>query len=248
MAIRILNGFSCNARWPSRLRTGTVCILCETDQGLVLVDTGPGTQDYIHPHLIMRLFRIMFSLPFDPQQAVVHQVRELGIKPEEIHHIVLTHMHFDHCGGLPDFLHARVHVHRRELAAFMGRVHRWTDMAYIQRHIDHSPDWVAYDDGDESWYGYKAIRLPFRPEMWLVSLHGHSRGHCGVAIRLKDGWFFNAADAGAVYNETTPAWLIRLVLGPHDQQLRQFMRSHPEVLMVNSHMWVDWFSDYVRLD
>ena len=77
--------------------------------------------------------------------------------------------------------------------------------------------------------------------MWMVPLHGHTWGQCGVAVKLENGWFFNAADAGAVYNEVTPAWLIRLVLGPHDARLRRFMHAHAEVRMASSHMWPEWF-------
>jgi hypothetical protein len=114
-------------------------------------------------------------------------------------------------------------------------------MAYIPRHISKVKQWQFYDTKDEVWYGLKAIRLPFTPEMWLVPLHGHSWGHCGVAVKLEKGWFFNAADAGAVYNNATPAWLIKLVLGPHDALLRKFLVDHPDVILSNSHMYPEWF-------
>jgi hypothetical protein len=79
--------------------------------------------------------------------------------------------------------------------------------------------------------------------MWLIPLPGHTRGHCGVAVKQGAGWFFNVADAGAVYNHTTPAWLIRLVLGPHDGRLRLFMKTHPEVRMATAHMGPEFFEE-----
>jgi glyoxylase-like metal-dependent hydrolase (beta-lactamase superfamily II) len=247
MTIRIFNGFTCDARPPSKLKTGLVCSLVETDQGPVLIDTGPGLQDYAHPHGMLRMFQVITVLRMDPQEAAVNQVRRLGYRPEDVRHIVLTHMHFDHCGGLPDFPKAKVHVHRKEYEAFTGGLRQWTELAYIRRHIAHRPEWALYDGGGGQWYNFHAIRLPFEPEMWLVPLHGHSRGHCGVAVKISDGWYFNAADAGAVYNDETPAWLIRLVLGPHDARLRRFMHAHPEVRLANSHMFPEWF-DTTRLD
>jgi glyoxylase-like metal-dependent hydrolase (beta-lactamase superfamily II) len=245
MTIHIFNAFTCNARWPSKLKTGTVCMLVETEQGLTLIDTGLGLEDYHHPHAMVNLFRILTEMPFNPDETAINQVRKLGYQPEDVHHIVLTHMHFDHCGGLPDFPWAQVHVHRREFEAFTGKMHHWTDLAYIRRHIARVKDWNLYDTGDENWYDFKAIRLPFKPEMWLVPLHGHSRGHCGVAVKLEKGWYFNAADAGAVYNNSTPSWLIKFVLGPHDARLRHFMNAHPEAILCNSHMFPEWFETKV---
>jgi hypothetical protein len=105
---------------------------------------------------------------------------------------------------------------------------------------------VLYDNIGEKWYDYDAIRSPFEPEMWLVPLHGYLWGQCGVAVKRKSGWLFNAPDAGAVFKDMTPAWLIRLVLGPHDGHLRSFMHSHPELLMANSHKWLDWFEKNKR--
>ncbi len=245
MAIHLLNCFTCNARWPKSLKTGLVCLLVDTDQGPVLVDTGLGSREYVHPTWMTRLFRIITVMPFDPSEAAIHKVAALGYHPEEVHHIILTHMHFDHCSGLSDFPSARVHVHRREYEAFTdGKILHWDEFAYMPRHIEHRPAFSLYERPDERWCGFDVIRLPFTPPMYLVPLFGHSRGHCGVAIRTKRGWFFHAGDAGAVYDHTTPAWLIKTVLGPYDPLLRTFMMTHPDVLVSNSHMFPAFFSKY----
>jgi glyoxylase-like metal-dependent hydrolase (beta-lactamase superfamily II) len=248
MTIHIFNGFTCNARRPSKLKTGLVCTLVETDQGPVLIDTGPGLADYARSHWMLKLFQVITEVRMDPNETAIRQVERLGFRPEDVKDVVLSHMHFDHCGGLPDFPWARVHVHRREQEAFIGRHGRWTDLAYIPRHIEHRPEFALYEDSDGTWYDFEAIRLPFSPEMWLVPLFGHSSGHCGIAVKRKDGWFFNAADAGAVYNNETPAWLIKLVLGPHDGRLRRFQQAHPEVLLANSHMYPEWFAGNTSLE
>lgn len=240
--IHTFNGFTCNMRRPFKMKTGTVCTLVESDQGLILIDTGPGLEDYAHPHGILRFYKTFFDTPCDTQEAAINQVNRLGYHPEDVRHIVLTHMHFDHCGGLPDFPWAKVHVHRKEYEMFTGGLHGWKDSAYVRRHVARVAEWSFYETGCEKWYDFNAARLPFEPEMWLVELHGHSEGHCGVAVKTSEGWYFNAADAGAVYNNNTPAWLIKLVLGPCDAQLRRFMKLHPEIQLVNSHMWLDWFA------
>ncbi len=242
MAVHFLNCFTCNARVPSDWRSGTLCLLVETDHGPVLVDTGPGCDDYVHKPGIVRAFQLVTHVPLDPKEAAVHQVVRHGYRPEQVRHVVLTHMHFDHCGGLPDFSHACVHVHRREYRAFTGRRRRWTDLAYVRRHVAHGPEFALYDDTDERWFDLPAIRLPFEPEMWLIPLFGHTPGHCGVTIQTESGWLFNVGDAAPFgLDKYAPEWLVRLVLGPHAPRLRVFRDAHPEVRMTTGHMWLEFF-------
>jgi len=242
MSIRFFNCFTCNARVPSHWHTGTLCLLVETEQGLALVDTGLGQNDYVHKTGIIRAFQVVTIVPLDPDEAAVRQIASLGYSPRDVRHIVLTHMHFDHCGGLPDFPLASVHVHRREYEAFVGRRRHWMDLAYVRRHIAHQPEFALYEDAGERWFDLPAIRLPFDPEMWLVPVFGHTRGHCGVAIRTESGWLFHVGDAAPLgMDEYAPDWLVRLVLGPHTARLRAFQATHPEIRMTTGHMWLDFF-------
>jgi glyoxylase-like metal-dependent hydrolase (beta-lactamase superfamily II) len=192
-----------------------------------------------------RLFKVITELPFDPNEAAVSRICQLGYKSEDVKHIILTHMHFDHISGLADFPNAKIHVHKREYDAFIdGKILHWDEFAYIPRYIAHKPEFILYETIDSKWYDFDAIRLPFEPEMYFIPLFGHSHGQCGVAVKTSTGWFFHAADSSAVYNNETPAWLIKWVLGPLDPMLREFMKSHPEVLVSNSHMFPEFFEQH----
>ena len=242
MTVQFLNCFTCHARLPASWQTGALCLLVETDRGLVLVDTGLGREDYVHPPAILRAFQVLTRVPMKPEEAAVRQIVGLGYKPEDVRNIVLTHMHFDHAGGLPDFPHARVHVHRREHAAFMGPPRHWLDVGYVWRHVAHRPDFLLYDDSGEQLFDFEAIRLPFEPEMWLVPLFGHTRGHCGVVVRTERGWLFHVGAAAPFgFTEEIPEALARFVVGPHAPRLRAFAVAHPEVRMTTGHMWLDFF-------
>ena len=244
MIVHFLNCFTCNARAPSSWHTGALCLLIETGEGLVLVDTGLGQGDYISRPGILRVFQAATHVPMNPDEAALRQVVRLGYRPEDVRHIVLTHMHFDHCGGLPDFSNASVHVHRREYEAFTGRPRRWTDLAYVRRHIAHEPAWVLYDNAGERWFDFAAIRLPFETEMWLIPLSGHTRGHCGVAVQTESGWLFHVGDAAPLgFDGSVPPWLVRWVLGPHTPRLRAFRAAHPQIRMTTGHMWLDFFEN-----
>jgi len=242
MQIHILNCFTCNARIPKSWETGLACLLLETNQGLTLVDTGLGLEDYANPAWFTQFFRLITIMPFDPREAAINQIQLLGYKPEDLKHIILTHMHFDHCGGLPDFPHAKVHVHKREYEAFIKRK-GFLSAAYLKRHIAHHPDFVLYEDTGEKWLDFNAIRVSgFEPEMYLIPMPYHTRGLCGVAIKTETGWCFHCADAAADFRKTNiPEWAIRFILGPYMPRLRKFAAGHPEVRMIASHMFKDFF-------
>ena len=227
--------------WP-RWDVGGTCLAVDTDQGLVLVDTGVGLHDHEHPGWVVRLFCLDFGLGRDPQTTAVHQLAHRGIAAGDVRHIVLTHLHFDHAGGLPDFPHAQVHVHHREVEAFL-RPRSWIELAYDRMDAAHGPEWRVYDRIDADWFGLDAIRLPFHACMYLVPLFGHTRGHCGVAIQNGDGWIFQCGDALPLNVEfdVTPRWLNRLVLGPHGPRLEGFARAHPDVRLLAGHMRRSFF-------
>jgi glyoxylase-like metal-dependent hydrolase (beta-lactamase superfamily II) len=242
VTIHYLNCFTSHARVPAHWHTGALCLVIETNQGLVLVDTGLGQDDYVHRTGIIRMFQIVTIVPLDPEEAVIYQIARLGYAPADVRHIVLTHMHFDHCGGLPDFPQAKVHVHRREYQAFTGYTRHWIELAYVRRHIAHRPEFALYEHTGDTWFDLPAIRLPFEPQMFLVPLFGHTRGHCGVAVENISGWLFHVGDAAPIdFNEQAPDWLVRFVMGPHSPMLQAFKAAHPEVHMTTGHMWLDFF-------
>jgi glyoxylase-like metal-dependent hydrolase (beta-lactamase superfamily II) len=71
---------------------------------------------------MLKLYLLIMELSFDAHETAVNQIRQLGYQPEDVRDIISTHMHFDHCGGLPDFPWARVHIHRREYEAFTEKI------------------------------------------------------------------------------------------------------------------------------
>lgn len=228
--------------WLPRWQIGGTCTLVETDEGLVLVDTGLGLHDFSNPTRMVRFFRWDFGILNQPDSAAVRQIARLGYALADVRHIVLTHLHFDHAGGLPDFPQAQVHLHRREYEA-LQHPRTWIELAYDRADFAHQPAWTLYDQPDADWLGFEAIRLPFSVEMYLVPLFGHTRGHCGVAIRDQAVWLFQCADAlptNAQFN-IAPRWLNRLVLGPHVPRLQAWAKTHPDVRLLAGHMWSTFF-------
>src|SRR5829696_7264008 len=171
------------------------CLLIETDDGLVLLDTGFGvedTRDLGRLGLAYKLMRPKGELT----ETALKQVEALGFAAGDVRRIVATHLDPDHSGGLPDFPDAEVHVFARELEAALDP--RLSERPrYRDSHWAHGPNWVRHELEGEEWFGFEGVRiLPGTgAEMLLVPLAGHSRGHSGLALRTDDGWLLHCGDA-----------------------------------------------------
>lgn len=174
------------------------CLLIETDGGLVLVDTGLGTADIAEP--VPRLSRFFVALMrprLDPAETALRQVQALGFSPADVRHVVLTHLDFDHAGGLGDFPHATVHLLGDEVAAARHRMTAIERGRYRPRQWTPEPSWQTYSPTGEDWLGFRSVRdlVGLPPEILLIPLPGHTLGHTGVAVRTRSGWLLHAGDA-----------------------------------------------------
>lgn len=174
------------------------CLLIETEQGLVLVDTGFGLQDVQSPTSRLSPFFVRFNnIQFDRKYTAIAQVEALGFSARDVRHIVLTHLDFDHAGGLEDFPEATVHVMQTEKEAAQERHGFVSSGRYRPQQWDEVKRWQYYTANGEPWFGFDAVRdlagLP--PEILLIPLAGHTRGHAGVAIATAAGWLLHAGDA-----------------------------------------------------
>src|SRR3546814_19661406 len=97
--------------WSSDVCSPIYCLLIESDAGLILVDTGFGTRDVDHPHRrLSEFFLTLNNIQLRPEETAVAQVRALGFDPRDVRHIIITHLDFDHAGGIEDFPAAAVHL------------------------------------------------------------------------------------------------------------------------------------------
>jgi len=228
------------------------CLLVETNKGLVLVDTGFGTGDCTHPTRLMRFFARLVGAPLDINETAVRQIERLGYSRDQVRHIVLTHLNLDHTGGLPDFPAAQVHVLRQEYDT-IARPRGLVERGRVPAHWAHGPKWVIHEIGDRRWYGFGATPVleGGQPEILLIHLPGHTRGHCGVAVATDQGWLLQCGDAASPFHPATdpyrppgrkyplgflPGWVSRLAIGPNVPRLRELALRHgDEVRLISSH-------------
>ena len=172
------------------------CLLLETDDGLVAVDTGVVGRDAgqsraaHHP-----VFLALDNLRLDPAESMAARVQQLGFQLEDVRHIVMTHLDFDHAAGVGDFPWASVHLHEREAGAARARDGAKARARYRPGQWGSLTRWRAHAFGGRGWFGLPAAFL-LGGQVALVGLPGHTAGHCGVAVQEDDGsWVLHAGDA-----------------------------------------------------
>ena len=192
-----VHSLNCGTMLP-RVVGRLVChvLLCETDDGLVLVDTGFGTQDLAAPARRLGLARFALALADDPAETALAQVQALGFTAQDVRHVVLTHLDLDHAGGLADFPQALVHTTAAEHAAAVTDLALRDSARYRPPQWSHGPRWRTYEGPGEQWQGLSAHGLEgLGAGFALVPVPGHSRGHAAVAVDTGQGWLLHAGDA-----------------------------------------------------
>ncbi|KYG70555.1 MBL fold metallo-hydrolase [Bdellovibrio bacteriovorus] len=188
------------------------CLLIETNQELVLIDTGLGTRDVENPQgRLSSFFLSLVSPEFRLEMTALEQIKQMGFDPRDVRHIVLTHLDFDHAGGLDDFPQATVHMMRSERDSAVKQ-ETWLDRQRFRPQQWSTQDqWKVYDAGEgESWFGFNRVQQldGISSDIVLLPLLGHTLGHAGVAVNTGSKWLLQAGDAYFYHQEMN-------VLNPH---------------------------------
>ena len=156
-----------------RLLQALNCLLVETPGGRVLVETGIGERisDKV------RAMRAVEGL------AILPALRAAGFEPASVDLVVLTHLHFDHAGGLlaadgkPAFPRARVVAQHAEWEVALGENPRLV-ASYDQPELR-----LVREIGAA---GRVSGPVEILPGVGVIPTGGHSRGHQAVVIRGRD--------------------------------------------------------------
>jgi N-acyl homoserine lactone hydrolase len=162
-----------------------VSVLLRHDAGNVLFDTGCAPQAAEDPQARWGgLARVMQPI-FSPADAVVNQLPQHGLTPDDIDVVICSHLHPDHCGCNAAFRRATVFAHRDELAA--ARSEDGPKQGYLPQEWG-IPQGYSEIDGEKDLFGDGRIVL--------VPMPGHSPGLTTARVELeRDGAFLLASDA-----------------------------------------------------
>jgi glyoxylase-like metal-dependent hydrolase (beta-lactamase superfamily II) len=126
----------------------------------------------------------------------VESMRLLGVEPEAVDDVVLTHLHYDHVGSFHLFPKARFHLREPEMHYATGRYMRHAHLAHSFEVEDvvgivrmNFAGRVRFHDGVvEPW-----------PGLWLHPTGGHSAGLQFVSVETARGRVVLASDVTHFY-------------------------------------------------
>lgn len=251
----IVDHLSCAVMNPPMMRgLPAHVLLCHTDAGLVLVDSGFGTFDHADPARRIGPIRRLLKPELDDRHAAITQLAAAGHAPEDVAHIVLTHLDIDHVGGIADFPAAVVHTTADEYAAAVTDPD-WNDKRrYRRAQMEHGPIMRTHDGRGDVWrFGLTGHEV--LPGIVLIPMPGHSRGHAAVAVDAGErGTIVHAGDAafdassyaerspaGAPLGRKLPARAMENVVGRDHRAIRENHRTlarldaEPDVTVVPAH-------------
>jgi glyoxylase-like metal-dependent hydrolase (beta-lactamase superfamily II) len=150
---------------------------------VILVDTGYDMDEAQARGRPIRLDPVEALKPFD-------------LTPEDITEIIVTHLHYDHAGGLHLFPNAKLHMQAAEMAYATGpcMCHDTLRRPFTAGHVCEAvkrlySGQVIFHDGTAE----------LADGITVHCIGGHSRGLQAVRVRTAAGWMVLASDASHFY-------------------------------------------------
>ena len=178
-------------KYKEREEFPVLIFLIEGNGRKILVDTGSGDP-------ALESMKVSYHGPGitrKPEEAPDEALRLLGIQPEEIDTVIMTHLHWDHCYNNHLFPQADFYVQKKELfdavcplpkfkttyeTFYTGVVPPWARQA---------TKWKVIDGDYDLCEGIK-----------LLLITGHSLGLQGVLVDTEKGQYFLPSDAVPLYD------------------------------------------------
>ena len=189
------------------------------DAQVIVVDTGYDTAEAEARGRPIRM---------EPAEALA----PLGIKPEDVTTVIVTHLHYDHAGGLHLFPNAKLHMQAVEMAFATGpcMCHDTLRMPFSADHVCEAvkrlySGQVVFHDGDAQ----------VAEGVTVHCIGGHSRGLQCVRVNTQSGWMVLASDAAHYYENVLKAKPFPIVVDVQDMldgfaTLRR-LASAPELII-----------------
>jgi N-acyl homoserine lactone hydrolase len=161
-----------------KIKSPVTSVLLIHDYGPILIDTGLSPEGLTNPEGAWGPRAKLIKPELTKADDVRNRLAEVGLRVEDVKMVIITHLHWDHTGGLRFFTHCPIAVQKEEYR-FAYQPDSFVAAQYMSNHI-HFPLNYRLLEGDQ-------ILLP---GISVIKTQGHTPGHQSVLIRLESGAFF----------------------------------------------------------
>jgi glyoxylase-like metal-dependent hydrolase (beta-lactamase superfamily II) len=233
-------------RWFTSRELTFPAALVRHPRGLLLIDTGLGPEidqqfDENMPWLLKPL------MDYEKGADAHTALSQAGVDPRSVKHILLTHLHWDHAGGLESFPEAEVWFPEAGLSEATALAN--DEAAYFLDQFDADTiRWHFHDFPDGAYENFaKSFDFFGDGSVVLVPMPGHTSASLGVFVNLPNGerYLFSGDTTWSLEGFQRPShkfWL-SCWLVDHDRELMELpivqvfhlMQRYPQLHVVPSH-------------
>ena len=221
-------------------------------EGYILFDTGY-TQRFFEEtkQFPGKFYAQLTKVEIKEEEEAIAQLMEMGIAPEDVRWILISHFHADHVGGLKDFPNAQF-VCSKTAYEDVLRKKGWSAVSngYLPGLL---PDDFLDRTSPFDWNNDLAMDpilgrkydLFGDGSLLLVSLPGHATGQFGLLLSSEGQEYFLVADAAwteASYKELRlPHPIVRFLFSDwkafkvHLEKVHQYSKAHPNTHIIPCH-------------
>ncbi|MCH4816667.1 MAG: N-acyl homoserine lactonase family protein [Saccharolobus sp.] len=167
-----------NPKPRSWVSVNVISVLIEHTDGIILFDTGiPDKTEEKWPQMALNVFPVS---QFSDVNKMENQLKLIGLKPEDIHFIVFSHLHLDHAGNLEVFKSFKpsVIVHEKELKYALLNVWLNKPVPYLMRDLEILRDMNVVPLSSEY--------LEILPGVEVYLFGGHTPGSLVLKLRTQN--------------------------------------------------------------
>lgn len=245
-------------RWRKVRFRSLFALIRHPTAGPILFDTGYGRFLAATAKFPWLLYRMVTPVHIEPGQDAAAQLGRHGLKPADVRHVILSHLHADHIGAAADFPQARFHTARTGWQAVAGRsalgcLHRafvpsLLPADFVERtlwleqntRVQLGPEWAPFTEAQDVLGDGSLLAVP---------LPGHAEGQHGLLCQTAEGPVFLVADgswSSQAIRANQPPHLLTGLIQNLDlcritlARLHELARRRPDLRMVVAHcpeMW-----------
>lgn len=172
-----------NHPFQNRLFPAGVFLLTHPEEGYILYDTGYDFQILQQSGWTRRLYRMVTPIQLTKEQQIQSQLKKSGIEPDEIRHVIVSHLHPDHVGGLRYFPNAHFYVSKESKRLFETKKLR--DLIFAElfpADFTGRMKVLTFDKESDELDGLPVCDLFQDGKIWITSFDGHAPGQLAVFL------------------------------------------------------------------